>query len=286
MIDSSLNKFYFLSGSLTSGSYVELDGINNLSISASQSYDKSFTLGGQLQPSALTAQTQIDVSFDRSFVQKDYLLSFTGANALPAASIYNGQYYYDVGNLYLMNYSAAFAVGDLPKINTKFTSFDGEIKQTDTLRGLTGVSGFTEFQKSQVSLDIPKLNSIFVTGSNAATLSLLKNNAQIFGFDYNLAVSRTPYFTIGSKYPTEVCPILPLDISLTVSSKLALSSSSDVLHPSIFQSDFFEFDIVVSGSSGLVYFPIRKARFASHAVETQGKNTVEVKRTFIGSYGL
>lgn len=286
MLDSSVNKFYFLSGTVNSGSYAELDGINNLSISASQSYDKTFSLGGQLQPAALTSQTLIDVSFDRSFVQKDHLLSFTGANPLPAASIYNGRYYYDVGNLYLMSYSAAFAVGDLPKINTKFTSFDGEIKQSDTLRGTTGAGGFTEFQRSQITLDIPKLNSIFITGSNATTLALLKNSVQIFGFDYNIAINRAPYFTIGSKYPTEVCPILPLDISLTVSSKLSSSSSSDVLHPSIFQSDHFEFDIAVSGASGVAYFPIRKARFVSHAVEAQGKNTVEVKRTFVGSFGL
>jgi hypothetical protein len=269
MNDSSIQKFFYKKNSTLQN----IEGINNLSITKNISFSDYFMLGGVESSTQINAPEQVEVSFDRTFIKMDDLFEYTGKNPISNAYIYNGEKYYNINNLYLNTYSAAFTVGELPKINTKFTSYGSDIYENITPEN----TGFLENK----SYDIPRLNSIFITGSSSDEI---KNIHNIFSFDYSLEINRQPYYGIGFDEPTEVCEILPIKINFSVNSKM--KNEKDNLTIAKYKQNNLDFDIFVSGVSGSMNFPIRKAQLLNFDLTMSNQNTLEIKRQFVGYYGL
>jgi hypothetical protein len=274
MIDSSFNKFYYQSG--YSLDAIELNGLENISIEKTISLNDQFLLGGYNVSSQINSPQQIDLNFSRSFVESDGMLNLTGKDPINNAFLYNGSIYYYLKNLYLNSYSIGFSIGELPKISTKFTSYGEDIAQVNSIN-YNGAA----YTKKINFLDIPTLGSISITGYSS---ELLKNIYNIFSFDYSLDINRQAYYTIGSLTPTEVCEILPIKINFSVSSKV--KKESDIIHIPSTNSNLFNFYISVSGKYSVFSLPITRANLISTQIQDSSSNTLEIKRNFIGSYGL
>jgi hypothetical protein len=274
MIDSSFNKFYYQSG--YSLDAIELNGLENISIEKTISLNDQFLLGGYNVSSQINSPQQIDLNFSRSFVESDDMLNLTGKDPINNAFLYNGSIYYYLKNLYLNNYSAGFSVGELPKISTKFISYGEDIAQVNSMN-YNGAA----YTKKINSLDIPTLGSISITGYSS---ELLKSIYNIFSFDYSLDINRQAYYTIGSLTPTEVCEILPIKINFSVNSKI--KKESDIIHIPSVNSNLFNFYISVSGKYSVFSLPITRANLISTQIQDSSSNTLEIKRNFIGLYGL
>ena len=271
MIDPSKYKLYYLSGN-AGNSFFELDGINNLTIQKNVSYDQHFSLGGIDAAYSVNAPEEVEISIDRSFINYDNIFDYTGIDPIRELRIYDGINFFSIANVYLKSYSATFSVGELPKITTSFSSYGFDIKQIEFFDG--GLINSKE-------LDIPKLNSISISGLYDQGL---KEKYNIYSFNYSLSINRQPYYSVGQKEPTEVCPILPLQIQVSVNSKIP-NNSKEVYIADI-KDKFRDFDIVVSGSSSLFKLPIRKSKLVSSNILIANQNTVEVKNDFLGYYGL
>lgn len=284
MNDPSFYKFYYLSGELSNGKFIELDGINNLSIERSLSFNNQFVLGGAESAYQINAPQEVNLSFDRSFVQMDPLLSFTGVNPIEKTFVYNGCQYYELTNLYLTNYNAAFSVGDLPKISTKFSSFGHEVLQSDKM--VLSKIGFAQLPRVSGATLVPKLNSISINAL-AYSSGILKNNHNIYGFDYSIASIRTPSYTVGSLYPNNVSTMLPYQIAVNINSKVSSNYKNDKM-PSFsnLNESYLDFDLEIKVDNSLMSFPVRKAKLISTSVEMASQNTLEIRRSFIGTYGL
>jgi hypothetical protein len=275
MIDTSFSKFYYLSGNVNDGKFIDLDGVENLNITESTSFTKNYILGGIDSSALINSPIQIEISFDRSFIQKDFLFSFTGENPISKINFYNGYKYYELNDLYLNSYSANFTVGDLPKIGTKWTSYGNRLLEMNSLT----LNNNVPIQTISLTQDIPKINSISISGNYGG----IKDFNTIYSFDYSVSINRQPYFSIGSTSAKEVCPILPLEISMTISSRVSASQKDQKIDP---LSEELSFDILVSGVEGIMNFPIRKVKQVSEDVSMVSRSIVEIKRNFIGSYGL
>lgn len=271
MIDPSKYKLYYLSGN-NGDSFFELDGINNLNIQKSLSYDSRFSLGGIDSAYSVNAPEEIEISFDRSFINYDNIFDYTGADPIREFRIYDGINFFSISNVFLKNYSASFSVGELPKISTSFSSYGSKIKQLEFFDG--GSINLT-------TLDLPKLNSITISGIYDQNLTQKYN---IYSFDYNLSINRQPYYSVGQREPTEVCPILPLQVQASINSKVP--NNSKVIDIPDNADGFKDFDIVVSGSSSFFKLPMRKSKLVSSNILIANQNTVEIKNDFLGYYGL
>lgn len=275
MIDSSFNKFYYQSG--YSSDAIELNGIENISIEKTISLNEQFLLGGYNASSQINSPSQIELNFSRSFVESDGIFNLTGKDPINNAFLYNGSIYYSLKDLYLNNYSVGFSVGELPKISVKFTSYGGNVEQVNSM-----TYNGNSYAKKITNLDIPSLGSISITGSSSAAL---KNIYNIFSFDYSLDINRQAYYTIGSLNPTEVCEILPIKINFSVNSKI--KKESDIIDmPVINDNKLLNFYISVSGKYNTFSFPITRANLISTQIQNSSSNTLEIKRNFIGFYGL
>jgi hypothetical protein len=271
MIDSSIYKLYYLSG-IAGDSFYELDGINDLNLQKNLSYDQHFSLGGIDAAYSVNAPEEIQVLINRSFVNYDNMFDYTGLNPVREFRIYDGNNYYSITNLFLKTYSASFSVGDLPKISTEFISYGSDLKQIEFFDGGS---------INSKPLDIPKLNSISISGLYDQNL---KEKYNIYGFNYSLTINRQPYYSVGQKEPTEVCPILPLQIQISLSSKIP--NNSKEIDFSKNDDGFRDFDIIVSGSSSFFKLPIRKSKLINSTVSIASQNTLDVKHDFLGFYGL
>lgn len=275
MIDPSLYKVYYLSGSNNEKKLIQLNGINNLLINQNISFETNFLLGGIQSSSSINAPKQIEVTFDRSYMQQDPLIKFTGNNFIEKLLVSNGSQLYEVSNLYLKSYSAGFSVGDVPKINTAFVSFGEKINLINSLP-------YNNIYELNSELDIPKLGSIFLSGLHSQTF---KESLNIFSFDYSININRQPYYTVGSEKPTEVCPILPLEISVSINSKLPdFSKNTEMVLEKY--AKYTEFDIVISGTNSNFSFPFRNGKLINTSIQLANQNTVEVKNNYLGYYGL
>lgn len=269
MKDSSSQKFYYQDGN----NFISLNGINNLSLDKSMSLNEHFMLGGIESSTSINAPQQVEVSFDRSFIKYDELFKFTGSNPISKAFIYNGDRFYGLNNLYLNTYSVGFSVGELPKINTKFTSYGSTIDQNSYPQG--NIIEYTN------DLDIPKLDSITITGDSSYEL---KNIYNIFSFDYTLDINRQVFYGVGSESALNVVEILPIKINFSINSKLK-NEQNEIDIANIKQNNL-NFDISVSGKNQNMIFPIRKAQLMSSSVGLSNLNTLEIKRQYIGYYGI
>jgi len=269
MNDSNIQKFYYQSGD----KLIALNGLNDLTVNNNISFAEHFMLGGVESSIQINAPQQIEVSFNRSFIAYDDLFKYTGSNPISKVYIYNGDRFYYLNNLYLNTYSASFTVGDIPKISTKFILYGSQMYQ-DSYPSLD-IIDYVD------NIDIPKLNSISITGTSA---DKIKNLYNIFSFDYNLEVNRQPYYNIGSEDVSEVCEILPIKINFSITSKI--KDENNKIDSIEIMQDNLNFDISVSGSLQTMSFPVRKAQLMSTELIMSNSNTLDFKRNFIGYYGL
>lgn len=275
MIDTSFSKFYYLSGSLSNGKFIDLDGVENLTLTESTSFTKNYMLGGIDSSAMINSPYQVEISFERSFIQNDFLFTFTGADPISKVNFFNGNKYYELDDLYLNTYSANFTIGDLPKINTKWTSYGNKFSERDSI---------TQYNSNPIQIvtlnqDIPKINSISISGDYGN----IKDFSNIYAFDYSLNVLRQPYYSVGSLSAKEVCPILPLEISMSITSRI---SSEQKIQKVDALSNELSFSILISGTGGIMNFPIRKVKQVSEDITNSSRSVVEIKRNFIGTYGL
>jgi hypothetical protein len=297
MLDSSLIAFNY---SVGSNNFKKLFGINNLSISNSISYEQSYLLGGSPMIGVVNSPIEFSLSFDRSFVEKDPLLDYTGLNPISLAYISRcgGNEKIKFQNLYLTNYSAGFSVGELPVINTKFSTYSNVNK-------LNSNDSFV--QQNSYTSSVPRLGSITITGNSAKEINFLNN---IYSFDYSLDIKRQPYYSIGSSAAV-VETVMPITINFSVNSKVAgnrlvetssawpsylceelvrLQIGGSFLPSSSFEVKvpikLYDFQISVSGDGSNLLFPIKNATLTSSEIQFSSNNTPELKRNFIGYYGL
>jgi hypothetical protein len=276
MIDPSSYKIYYLSGSIASGSLIELDGVNNFTIQKQISFDNFTAVGGMQTPYSINSPQQIEISFDRSYMQKDPLIEFTGTNPIPYFYVYDTNRFYSIPNSYLMSYSSAFSVGDLPRISTRFMSFGEDISQVNILPNLS-------INKLSDTLDLPKLNSISISGLYNSNF---KKDFNIFSFDYSLSMNRQPFYSVGSTAPTEVSLILPNRIDSSINFKLSKSALSVDLADYQKINNKIEFDIKISGTGSSFSFPFRNGRLIANEIKLASQNTAELNSKFEGFYGI
>jgi hypothetical protein len=272
MIDPSNYKIYYYDSLFQKRT--EIDGVNNFSIEKGVSFNGDFMLGGIYGPNLINAPQQINLTFDRSYMQADPLLNYTGSESVSAFEFFDGNQFYKIANVYLISYSAGFSVGELPKINTRFVSYGGDIIQSETNACVTDVL--------QMNSDVPKLNSISICG-----LDDFKENGNIFSIEYNLNINRQPFYSVGSTTPTEVNSILPLEISASINTKASQKARFHEL-PQYFNQykNNIEFDISICGESGNFNLPLRKGKLISTDINMSSQNTLEIKSNFRGYYGL
>lgn len=276
MIDPSLYKVYYLSGLTNPKKLIELDGINNLSIDETISFEPNNLLGGIQASSSINSPKQIEITFDRTYTQNDPLINYTGNNFIEKLFVYNGSQYYEISNSYLKTYSAGFSVGDLPKISTSFTSIGEDVILNNTAPSLEIVKLNSEFSAV-------KLCSIFISGINQE--NSFKQNFNIFSFDYSININRQPYYTVGNCRPIEINLILPLEVSTSISSKLLNTSVNNEMVQDKY-SKFTNFDIIVSGQYSMFSLPLRKGKLVNTSIQLASQNTIEVKNNYLGYYGL
>lgn len=274
MNDSSLNKFYYSIGS----KLVEANNITNLSITKELSFASNFSLGQAISPMQINSPQEIKISFDRDYTQKDDLLQYTGANSyIEDAYLFDGNKFYELSDLFLTNYSASFSVGELPKIKTSFVSFGGDISQVYNMNTFNKIIEYPTF-------DVPKLNSISLSGIQSQD-NVIKNIYNIVSFDYSIEANWQPFYGIGSGLrATEVCPILPLIIKFSVTSKVKNEQSiTDI--PKIINNNL-NFDIVVTGAFGKTNYEIRNAQMVQTDIISNSNDVFEIRRNFLGYYGI
>lgn len=294
MNDPSLNQFYFHPSNPitvdqnTSRNFELLNGVNNFSVSKSISIEQQNLLGSSNMFSIPNAACELTVSFDRSYLCKDPLFFLTGSDPLRHSFI---KYNLDVlwfNNLYLTSYSAGFSVGELPIINTKFITYESNIANSSLNSSLFNTNYFT-YNPVILDSEIPTLGSISITGTCRDKL-LLYNN--IFSFDYSLDIKRQPYYSIGSRNPQNVKFIPPIVINFSVNSKISSYRDDQNFWPRYIEGDislkdnYYDFDIMVTGTNVGMTYPIKCAKFISSEIQSSSTTTAEVKRNFIGYYGI
>jgi hypothetical protein len=275
-----------------SNNWKVIDGISNFSISKNISYDTQFGMGGIYLPSSINCPSTFNFSFDRSFIACDFIFSYTGA-CVNEFKFYDSEFIYNLCNVFLDAYSASFSVGDLPKINTKFVSYNHDYNNKSysfiSQNPPIAINSIEERENSiKETIDIPKLNSIYLSGD--ANSSIVNNLQNIYSFEYSMNIQRQPFYSIGCYCPNVICSILPITINLTVNSKHKYSSSVMAYNavPFIPQSTQPNscFNILVSGKNYIMDYPINRAKLMNTEIVSSTQDVLDIKRTYIGYYGL
>jgi len=203
MYDTTLNyqNHFFISGLVGIGATIaprELSGIESLDIGYSNSANTLSPLGSSQGLTTIGGPTQQTVSFSRYLIYNDPILDFTGASSKLAGSFnYDNNAAYGFEEGYLSSYSVNCAVGAVPKVNASFVVYD-EMR-----------SGINASGASPTTIYIPSQGSITATCDNSTT-------NRVIGFDYSLAVTKKPYYTVGLETPTEVKHINPIQYTASV----------------------------------------------------------------------
>jgi hypothetical protein len=106
-----------------------------------------------------------------------------------------------------------------------------------------------------------------------------------------MTIKRQPYYSVGSYLPTEVCPLLPLEITSSISCKNTqnFDLNEDLLKLST-TPDLIDFDIKINddlnGNVLLATFPIRNAHLVSKDRSIKSSSSMEITNNFLGYYGL
>ena len=175
----------------------ELSGIDNASISYSNSSNIIKPLGSTKGLTVNGGPTDQKVSFSRYLIYNDPIISYTGDVNMSGSIHYNGESYgFESG--YLNNYSVNCAVGSVPKVSAQFDI-------VDELRSGQSASGSV----SHPTIDIPSQGSISITCDNASS-------NRVIGFDYSVTSLRKKHFTIGGKSSSAIEFIAPLEYAAQV----------------------------------------------------------------------
>jgi hypothetical protein len=281
MIDSSFNKVYFETGICQ---FLQIEGISNFTVNKTTSFDNPYVIGGQISASQVNSPTKIDVSFDRSFIQKDFIFNYIQNNPLRSIYIQQENCYYKISNLYLTSYSASFGVGELPKISSKFSSYYNSFEERDSLEG-TNLNLYT------YQLDIPKLNSIILTDMSNTIVDDTRNplikNQIVSNFDFSMTMKRQPYYTIGCKLPNEVVSSFPNDVNFSITTKKLQYSLKEIDNTmdDIAPCCNLNFNIYISGCE-LMKFPITNSKLVSRENTFQSCSLMNIRKNYIGYYDL
>ena len=175
----------------------ELSGIENASISYSNSSNISKPLGTTRGLTTNGGPTDQKISFSRYLIYDDPIANYTGDSNMSGSIHYNGKSYgFESG--YLNNYSVNCAVGSVPKVNAEFNIID-ELRSGQSATGTV----------SHPTIDIPNQGSISLTCDNSTT-------NRVIGFDYSVRTRRKTHFSIGKKNAADIEFIPPLEYTAQV----------------------------------------------------------------------
>ena len=255
----------------------ELKDVTNLSIQDSVNYNGCYTIGGLNNSFLITSPKNISVSFDRNFLENDFLLKFTGKSPILDLFIYDGIQYYHLKNLYLTDYSVNVSVGEIVNIKNSFTSYGENLLQTKCLPSNFTINTGNDF------LSIPNLNSISIEGSSSQSL---KNKNNIYSLTYSSKINRQPFYSIGSLTPICVETILPIEISIQEQTKNKIDfcyfKSPQVANDTC----YINFYIKISGCNCDTIFPIVNAKLINSQIQFNSQNILDISNSYLGFYGL
>lgn len=290
MIDPSVYKIYVPSGNESYRSFIEIDGVENLNIEHPINLNNPYILGGEYSSYLINSPNEVSVSFERSYVEKDPLILYTGNLSIDRLFICNGNQFLKINCLYMQQYTIAFSVGSLPKISNKFISYGNSPEFSNFLSLNDNSYVSAPIKNSEIM--IPKLNSIFTDGDFYSNIFLKQNYKgeiihNIYGFQYSVSIQRIPYYSVGSLQPKNIETITPYQINLTINSKASSKYKNDCLIK-IKNDCFLNFCIGVSGDGvgNICYYCIQNAIMTNFSSQITSQNTLEITRNFIGNYGI
>lgn len=307
MIDSSFQCVLYTNKLLTGIGvqyWNEVFGIENVSLTHSYSYADSFILGGSIGPSQINSPIQTFLNIDKYYVDKE-IFNLSNFSEPSCFYVFNGAIYYILTNAYLTDYSVSFSVGDIPKTTTKFSSYEYCINTCATLPTSNSSLSYgmspcytlqkintspyfptnyiyaedsflnqTKTQPFTIGLDIPKLDSIFLSGNDALKV---QDNQNIYAFDYSLSYNRQALFSVGDAFPI-VKTVPPIKVSLSISSKVISETSSNF--QKVIQDNLC-FSVIVSGNQ-ISNYCISGAKLVNQEIQISCCNILDYKRNYIG----
>lgn len=176
----------------------EILGVETVDISYSNSASVTKLLGFAKGLTTIGAAPQQNISISRNLIYQDPLINYTGSNAISGSLNYNNNSY-GFKSGYLNEYMVNCAVGSIPKVSSNITIYD-ELKT-----GVNDASGST----ATPTIFIPNQGSISLSCDNSTT-------NRVVGFDYALKMATKPVYSIGSKFPTEIAKVGPIEYSASV----------------------------------------------------------------------
>jgi hypothetical protein len=175
----------------------ELLGVENVSISYSNSPSVGRFLGISAGQTLIGGDAQKQVSFSRYLIYDDPILSLTGSLPTSGSINYNGQAY-GFNSGFLTEYSVNCAVGTVPSTNANLAVY-GEMRSGINHSGSVAAP----------TIYIPNQGSITLTCDNSTT-------NRVVGFDYSVKINREPIYKIGSVAPAEIITDRVLEFNASV----------------------------------------------------------------------
>ena len=268
MYDATLNyqTHFFISGQDGSPSARELSGIDSLDLGYQNAANTLAPLGSKLGLTTVGGAVNQKVSFSRSLIYDDPVLQFTGESKVIKGSFnYDNNSSYGFESGYLNSYSVNCAVGSVPRVNASFVVYD-EMK-----------SGINATGTAPTNIFIPSQGSITATCDNSST-------NRVVCFDYSLAVTKTPYYTIGSEVPTEVKHINPIQYTASVQIEVDdtfLQSGFSFLDQGR-EGKTVSFNIKGRDGTTLQNLSIPKASLVSEDLNASADGTLRLTLNYIG----
>lgn len=176
----------------------EILGVETIDISYSNSANISKYLGIAKGTTTVNGSAQQKISISRNLIYQDPLINYTGSAQISGSINYNSNSY-GFKSGFMDEYMVNCAVGSIPKVNTNITIYD-ELKT-----GINNASGSITVP----IIYIPNQGSISLSCDNSTT-------NRVVGFDYAIKTSRKPIYTIGSKFPTEIAQVSPIEFNASV----------------------------------------------------------------------
>jgi hypothetical protein len=262
--------------------FYSLSGINSFSISSNVSIKDPFLLGGNHSSLQVDSPTQIEVNIDFDLIQNNSFLKYTGSSPISFFICGGSTYGHLIKNLYLNNYSINLTPGDLPKVSTKFIAYGECILYSGAFSSTT----VTETN----SIEIPKLGSLIISGTDTMTPTWINPTYyQVYSVNYSITSPRCIIYNATSNTP-DIVSIKPLIINSVINSKILESTAASVVNyynnPTITPDYFLNFFIIKMGTYYNTCFPSLNSRIISHEIRMSSSNFLELKREYLGYYGI
>lgn len=175
----------------------ELSGIESVTIGYGQQPNIIKPLGSSQGATVVNGETQKTLSISRNLIYNDPLLAYTGNLVLDASINYeNSSYGFKSG--YMNSYMVNCAIGSVPKVTTNFIIYDDLVE---------GANSFGNNTHPPIS--IPHQGTISIQCDNSTS-------NRVVGFDYSIKNSFKPLYTIGSKLPSRVEFLPPVEIGASI----------------------------------------------------------------------